>query len=251
MAGSSNYSYDKSNPFFADVEDDDVSDAAFLKNSRPYENSSLQDRREQLLAEKRKIEQRTVQSSIRSIGLLHESEQIGSATAAELHSQREQLENTEKRLDEINASLRTSQKHIQSIKSVFGSIKNYFAGGKNDPPKVLSTPEEKEKTVPKSRSDLSQILESRQGPSADLSDHPVMRLRSESNPSSKEVDAILDKNLEEMGSALSRLKGLGLGLQDEIESQNDLLVRVGQKTEDADWRIKRQNKEMTKILGIK
>jgi len=34
----------------------------------------------------------------------------------ELVRQREQLQNTDKRLDEINSNLRVSQKHIQGIK---------------------------------------------------------------------------------------------------------------------------------------
>ena len=82
MAGSSSFTYDKSNPFCSPEDDDDVDDATFLGNRpRAYEASSLQERREQLLAEKRRIEERTVQSSFRSIGLLRESEQIGGATA--------------------------------------------------------------------------------------------------------------------------------------------------------------------------
>ncbi|CAG7636643.1 unnamed protein product, partial [Allacma fusca] len=250
MAGSSNYSYDKSNPFFEDVEDD-VDDATFLAN-RPRSNdaSTLQERREQLLAEKRKIEERTVQSSFRSISLLRDSEQIGSATAEELVRQREQLENTEQKLDAINSSLRTSQKHIQSIKSVFGSIKNYFAGGKpDDRPRTAS--ETDKPTVTKSRSELSQILENHSEGgnfSSDVADHPTMRFRSESIPTSRDVDKILDQNLEEMGSAITRLKSLGLGLQGELDSQTDLLDRVANKTDNAVFNMDKQNKEMNRIL---
>jgi synaptosomal-associated protein 29 len=251
MAGSSNYSYDKSNPFFEDVEDE-VDDATFLGNrARPNDVSTLQERREQLLMEKRKIEERTVQSTFRSISLLRDSEQIGTATAEELVRQREQLENTEVKLDAINSSLRTSQKHIQSIKSVFGSIKNYFAGGKPDDRPRSTSSETDKPTVTKSRSELSQILENHGDGgnfSSDPTDHPTMRFRSESIPTSRDVDKILDQNLEEMGSAISRLKNLGLGLQGELDSQSDLLDRVANKTDNAVFNMDKQNKEMNRIL---
>lgn len=80
MAGpSSSYSYDKSTPFFSS---EDVDDAAFLRSGRrAYESSTVEERRQQLLEERKKIEQRTLDSSFRSLSLLRESEQIGNATA--------------------------------------------------------------------------------------------------------------------------------------------------------------------------
>ena len=45
----------------------------------------------------------------------------------ELLRQGEQLRRTEQKLDKINADLTVSQKHINSIKSVFGGLKNYFS----------------------------------------------------------------------------------------------------------------------------
>lgn len=129
------------NPF---DEDDEIDDETFLQNSkRPSKSHSSFDEQIQSLQERRKeIEDRTLQSSERSINILRDSEQIGIATAEELLRQREQLERTDKRLDEINASLRFSQKHINGIKSVFSSLKNYMSG-KNDqspsPSSVSST----------------------------------------------------------------------------------------------------------------
>jgi len=80
MAGSS-YTHNKSTPFFSAGDSDDVDDATFLKGSTGYQSSSLDERRQQLLEEKKRIEERTIQSSKRSLGLLHQSEEIGNATA--------------------------------------------------------------------------------------------------------------------------------------------------------------------------
>lgn len=80
MAGS--YTYDKGKPFFSDEEVDD----AFLRSGggRNFGGSgggSAEERQRQLLEERRKIEERTVQSSFRSLSLLKESEDVGAATA--------------------------------------------------------------------------------------------------------------------------------------------------------------------------
>ncbi|CAL8129739.1 unnamed protein product [Orchesella dallaii] len=246
MAGSS-YSYDKSSPFFST---EDVDDATFLGSGRrAYESSTIDERRQQLLEEKKKIETRTLESSFRSLSLLHESEQIGNATAEELTRQREQLQSTEHKLDQINSSLRTSQKHIQGIKSVFGSIRNYFSSSSKPETTAIktsaSTSELDNQSTPRSK--LADILENSAEPPRDTL-HPTERLRSEVVHETKEVDDLLDRNLDMMGSSLSRLKMLGLGLQDEMEEQNELVDRISRKTEDVDFKMTQQTKDMNRIL---
>lgn len=121
-----------SNPFYdpEEVDDDD-----FLNHPRagnagyvlPQHHSNYQrpansgagpapvDKRQQLLQQKREIEQRTLESSNRSLGLLYESEKVGQATAEELARQKEQLKSTEQRLDDINSTLKQSERHLQVI----------------------------------------------------------------------------------------------------------------------------------------
>ncbi len=65
------------------------------------------------MQKRREIEERTVDSSNRSLGLLYESERAGVATAEELNRQKEQLKRTEERLDDINSTLKTSERHLQ------------------------------------------------------------------------------------------------------------------------------------------
>lgn len=81
------------NPFFD--EEEDVDDETFLQNAptrnsgwagnsaqaRSQETSSAEERRQQLLLEKQKIEERTLQSSSRAKGMLYETEKVGIATA--------------------------------------------------------------------------------------------------------------------------------------------------------------------------
>lgn len=78
-----------SNPF---LDDDDVDDDEFLNHpqqgtggymlgSPSGGQSEWEDKRKQLLLERRRIEERTLQSTNNSLGLLHESEQVGILTA--------------------------------------------------------------------------------------------------------------------------------------------------------------------------
>lgn len=66
--------------------------------------------------------------------------------------------------------------------------------------------------------------------------------------SGQNVNKIIDRNLEDMCTSLSRLKGLAEGLGEEIESQNEMIDRLTDKTDKADFTIMRQNKEMDKLL---
>lgn len=87
MAGH-NYLSDPKNPFFS--LEDDIDDETFLKSAPArtlpaghYQNfdDDMTHKRQQLLQRKKEIEERTIQSSERSVSLLRDSEQIGVATA--------------------------------------------------------------------------------------------------------------------------------------------------------------------------
>lgn len=258
-----NYLSDPKNPFFA--LEDDVDDETFLKSAPPraspyvnhYANldNDLEQRHQQLIQRKKEIEERTIQSSKRSISLLRDSEQIGAATAEELIRQREQLERTEKRLDDINSTLRFSQKHIQGIKSVFGSLKNYLSGKSLDAP-IPSTKlsESSSSGSVSSSAALSNSLDQVQTNLANT--HPSLKLRGllddeddfRPNSTTDNVSRILEKNLDEMSGSLARLKGLAIGLSEEIDSQNDLIDNITDGAEKADIMLQKQNKDMTHLL---
>lgn len=90
-------------------------------------NKAWQERKQQLLEERRRIEDRTLESSKQSLRYLYEAENAGIDTAHALVHQREQLENTEKNLDTINNMMRQSQKHLNAMKSLFGGLKSMFS----------------------------------------------------------------------------------------------------------------------------
>ena len=181
----------------------------------------------------------------------------------ELIRQREQLERTDRRLEDINSTLRFSQKHIQGIKSVFGGLKNYFSGSKSmDAPPGSSaggikTPVESPTSPisPTSHSILAEKLNNSAETARRNSEHPSFRIRGMSDEEddyrvapNKNIAVVLEKNLDEMSGSIARLKGLAIGLSEEIDTQNDLIDSITDKAEKADITLQRQNKDIRHLL---
>lgn len=213
---------------------------------------SPEERHRQILLRKKEIEDRTLDSSNRSLALLYESEKVGEETGKELHRQKEQLLRTEERLEDINNTLTQSERHLNGIKSVFGGLKNYlFAKSSSLPPPTGNQPpaiQSKAPDNPTKRPHQEQADQTRRIHLRD-EDHPAMRskglmpARDDFSP-----DAALDRNLDEMAMGLSRLKGLALDLNSELEEHDDILTRLDDKASRAGCKVDKQNKDMSKLL---
>ncbi|XP_031635290.1 synaptosomal-associated protein 29 [Contarinia nasturtii] len=221
-------------------DDDDIDDETFLKNS----SRARQDQPFSYQEKTRAIEERTLASSNRSLGLLYETEKVGVATAEELTRQREQLENTNKHLDDINQTLRFSQKHLNGLKSIFGGLKNYIAGQRDEQPlsQVAPTPTVDKRNV----QSFSQLHGTNM-----QSESILHQSQSTITGTGGNFNKQLDKNLDEMAGSLSRLKGLAIDLNQEIDDQNDLIENITTKVENVDAKLGRQNKEINRLLGKK
>ncbi|KAM7343244.1 synaptosomal-associated protein 29kDa [Cochliomyia hominivorax] len=279
---------------FSNTKLEDVDDDIFLNNSRsrtplsdqgavggagrstnPFEEDPVDYQRQILEEKRRQIEARSLESTQKSLGLLYETEEVGKATAVELAKQREQLERTAKQLDDINASLRFSQRHLNGLKSVFGGLKNYLSGNRDQqPPPAANTNNANTgrsssfshipQTVDNSKStnSMNNMGPTAKSPTEKYDNHPISRLRDDSSGQQQRMqqqqqrrnnpfEAQLEANLEEMCGNLSRLKGLATDLGQEIESQNELLDNMNYKIEDVDIKLSKQNKDIHKLLGKK
>ncbi|XP_071428270.1 synaptosomal-associated protein 29 [Pithys albifrons albifrons] len=202
-------------------------------------------------------------STARSLSLLYESERIGVAASEELVRQGEALKRTEQMVDKMDQDLKTSQKHINSIKSVWGGLVNYF---KAKPPE--SKPEQNGAPEYYANSRLKEaMMSSKEQESKYQESHPNLRkldnsdndfskadlvssVERDSYPKNQQLRAYhqkIDTNLDEMSSGLSRLKNLALGLQTEIEEQDDMLDRLTRKVETLDINIKNTDKRVRQL----
>ncbi|NWI50397.1 SNP29 protein, partial [Calyptomena viridis] len=178
----------------------------------------------------------------------------------ELIRQGEALKRTEQMVDKMDQDLKTSQKHINSIKSVWGGLVNYF---KAKPPE--SKPEQNGAPEYYANSKLgflfkafshqlfllyyilySLLLTDNDFSKADL----VSSVQRDFYPKNQQLRAYhqkIDNNLDEMSSGLTRLKSLALGLQTEIEEQDDMLDRLTRKVETLDVNIKNTDKKVRQL----
>ncbi|NXI46680.1 SNP29 protein, partial [Galbula dea] len=205
----------------------------------------------------------TADSTARSLSLLYESERIGVATSEELVRQGEALKRTEQMVDKMEQDLKTSQRHINSIKSVWGGLVNYFkAKPPESKPEQNGTPEYCANTRLKEAMTSSKEQESKY-----QENHPNLRRLDNSDNDFGKADLVssvqrdpypknqhlrayhqkIDNNLDEMSSGLSRLKNLALGLQTEIDEQDEMLDRLTKKVETLDVNIKSTDKKVRQL----
>lgn len=192
-----------------------------------------------------------LQSTERSLRLIDESEQIGAATGEELLRQREVLTRTERQVDQMEEDLKQSDRHIQSIKSIWGAFMNKFK--KEPATKTVKVYDENEpsrlgKAVESSKEATYQNAN-------DYDNHPVLARQQESRQQFTQSDSAaknehmqqVDDNLDRMMGGLRRLKDLGLGLQEEIDSQDVIIDRLGNKVERVDRKTHETNKKLIKL----
>ncbi|CAG5127273.1 unnamed protein product [Candidula unifasciata] len=224
-----------------------------------YEDDSpFDDKRQQLQMKIANSENTQLESTQRALASIYESEAMGVATAEELLRQAETLNNIEGKTDSMQQNMKTSQRHLNNIKSVFGGIKNWWSGGDK---KVAETNQQAESAnrlratiekTEKSRPDVSGFYDN----DNDLDSKFMAGAR---KPASGQYTMIapvtgsareeeIDSNLGMMYDGMSRLKGLALGLGDEIERQNEQLDRINVKVEKTDVLITNQNTQMRRIL---
>ncbi|NXX25994.1 SNP29 protein, partial [Nicator chloris] len=204
----------------------------------------------------------TADSTTRSLSLLYESERIGVAASEELVRQGEALKRTEQMVDKMDQDLKTSQRHINSIKSVWGGLVNYFKAkppeskpAQNGAPEyyansrlkeAMMSSKEQESKYQESHPNLRKLDNS----DNDFNKDSVSSVQRDAYPKNQQLRAYhqkIDTNLDEMSSGLSRLKSLALGLQTEIEEQDDMLDRLTKKVETLDVNIKNTDRKVRQL----
>ncbi|MBV95502.1 Synaptosomal-associated protein 29, partial [Eschrichtius robustus] len=179
----------------------------------------------------------------------------------ELVRQRGALERTEKMVDKMEQDLKTSQKHINSIKSVFGGLVNYFRSKPTETPPVqngtlapqpssrlkeaVSTSKDQEAQYQASHPNLRKLNDSDSipgGADSALSSEAYPR-----NPHLRTCHQRIDSNLDELSVGLGRLKHIALGMQTEIEEQDDILDRLTTKVDKLDINIKSTERKVRQL----
>ncbi|XP_032085605.1 synaptosomal-associated protein 29 [Thamnophis elegans] len=244
------------NPF--DEDEDDFKPVKWDEGEEPPREGP--DRQRYLQQEVMRLTKSSLDSTNKSLSLIYESEHVGVATSEELVRQGEALKRSERMVDKMDQDLKTSQKHINSIKSVFGGFINYFKAkpqeikleqngaseyqGSNRLKEALSVSKEQESKYQETHPNLRKLENSDFSSSATSSNNPAP---SDCYPKNQHLRAChqkIDNNLDDMSSGLGRLKNLALGLQTEIDEQDEVLYRLTGKVDALDINIKRTDKRI-------
>lgn len=253
------------NPF---DEDDDEEDLKPVKWNHRSDDGNCppregMDRQRFLQQEALRLSQSSVESTQRSLAHIYDSEHIGVAAAEELSRQGEVLKRVDRMTDKMEQDLKTSQRHINSIKSVFGGFVNYF---KAKPPETkpeqngasdyksssrlkeaISVSKEQESKYQESHPNLRRLDHSEFSPSGTGSNSRAQPDRYPKNQYLRNYHEKVDSNLDEMSTGLGRLKNLALGLQSEIEEQDEILDRLTPKIDSLDLNIKNTDKKIRQL----
>ncbi|KAK9523034.1 hypothetical protein VZT92_019464 [Zoarces viviparus] len=258
--------YPKSrNPFADDDEEDDFKPKRREFDDDDDDDSGLSEpeRRQRYLQQQvMRTAKSAVDSSHRSLGLIYESEKIGVDTAEELVRQGEVLKRADKVMDNMDQDLKTSQKHINGIKSMWGGLVNYFKGQPETKPPpeepkayqannrlqtALSGSRGHEDEYQASHPNLRKLETGGFGASTSRDDDSAGKNEYPQNRHLREAHQTLDNNLDEMCGGLSRLKNLGLGLQSEIEDQDDSIDSLMNKVDKMDVKIHNTNQQIQNL----
>lgn len=204
----------------------------------------------------------TARSLVNCKNLLYESEVAGRSALENLSIQREALERTESNLDTINAINRVTQKHLKNMRSFWGGVRSLFVDSskdgqiKND---VKSLPKSATLahlpngsayiTSPEPTAGLSNMKDDYRAPSSSASaSFQNSAIKENSHRLTKEPIDEYDSHLEDLGVGLGTLKSLAARLGEELEEQNNMLDRIGDKTDRVDDSIKHQNRHVRELL---
>lgn len=253
------------NPFDEDDDDEDLKPVKWNNRSDDGNDPPREgmDRQRFLQQEALRLSQATVDSTSRALGHIYDSEHIGVAAAEELARQGEVLKRVDQMTDKMDQDLKTSQRHINSIKSVFGGFVNYF---KAKPPETkpeqngasdykggsrlreaVSVSKEQESKYEESHPNLRKLNNSDFPSSGTTSNSSAQPDRYPKNQYLRTYHEKVDNNLDEMSTGLGRLKNLALGLQSEIEEQDEILNRLAPKMDNLDLNIRSTDKKIRQL----
>ena len=210
----------------------------------PFEDDTFEEihsfESSRIRSERQLFEKRILDSSSRSLRLIEESKDIACKTEEELQSQEESLLRTEATLDRINGDMDIANRHITSLKSIWGTIGNYFRKPvQPQKPEVLTKDNETGKEYLGGKPKNERPAASSMGweDSSDVFD-----------TQRQNVNTILDKNLDSIMSGITELKGHALLFGETLDRHDDIIDRVSYKTTMADKKIEDSDKNIRKIL---
>ncbi|CAG8525255.1 2328_t:CDS:2, partial [Ambispora leptoticha] len=235
----------------------------------PYGQQQQQETEEDIEGIKSQIrttKQDSVASTQRSLQMINQAEQNAQNTLTKLGEQTQRINYTERQLDLAEAHAERAEAQAAKLKKVNGSmfgfdISNPFTKGKRERKeleRVQAMQEEQRLSREQQRSGnwesqqrINDALKHQpsskssgyqQGHSSDRS-----RFQFEADEEDEQLENQIDNNLDALSSGLDRLNAMAVASGEEVRRQNDVLNRIGSKTEGLDQKIVTTTHKLKKI----
>lgn len=206
---------------------------------------------DQIRHQMRQTQQRSLDSTKRSLALIEDSHDVACKTAEELEYQGEQLNRIERNLDIIHDDMEVANRHITSMKSIFGTVGNYFkrAPKQSASRQPAENPKQGLHNMTTSHAfEPSSSKPQQYGASSSSGYSAYEGKQTQSFVSNDPYERQLNENLDLMTKGLGRLKEDALILGNELDRQNAQLPRITAKAESADVKVEKAQKDIRKIL---
>ncbi|KAJ3324927.1 hypothetical protein HDV06_005515 [Boothiomyces sp. JEL0866] len=210
---------------------------------------------EYLQQETRRVQGESVNSTRRALRRLNDAQTVGEQNLVMLNGQSEQFNRMERRLDEANANAKSVDAKVDHLTSLnkwfflpsFGAKK---AAKKEEELRQQKEAEQFKSKFAKERDQEWNSRSERQARQQEQFGRSNGPRSYYTTPDGLERDAQeeeIDSNLNQISSGLSRLKMMGMAMNDEMDSQDKQLRRLQQSTDNAQTKVNRLNNKMENL----
>lgn len=213
-----------------------------------------------LQGETKRIQNESVSSSRRALARLNEAQSMGESSLNMLNSQSEQFNRMERKLDEASANAKNVEAKVDHLKSLnkYFFLPSFGGGKAARREEEFKRQQEEQSFQSKTARQRDEHWNSRNERVAKREErfqHSNSGGRSfYSTPEGLERDDTeneIDNNLGQISSGLSRLKMMGLAMNEEMDSQQDQLRRINDRTDATKTKVDKLNGKVDQIVDKK
>ena len=197
------------------------------------------------------IHQECLDSSTRSLQIVHQTITLGSETMEMLEKQGCQLEKIDASLSGMQNVLNTAERHLRGIKSIGGSIYNKIVPQWNNKvDQKMGTKHEMKPFIVSEKMDdhvhQGNIIPLMRIPAClgwDVQSHSQLGIYD----TFSKTESKIDENLNEISKGMDILYRMAIEQNDELGRQNRMIDGIKTKVEISSQRISEMNREMKKL----
>lgn len=184
----------------------------------------------------------------RSLAMVHQSEAIAEDTIIELDKQGRQIERMERDMETVEDNNRQADRHVRSLKSVFGRIANKFSKNTSYREESEVKPREATASALAAKGGSSQRNLSTPAVTTAPSNAELIQGNGAEEERLRQQIRQQDQDLDQIGAALGRMHNMALDMNVEIKDQNQRLDGLSNKVVQENRHLEDNSRKVKKML---